>query len=114
MDVSVVPISDLHKKGCLYCRLLFGLDYRRFYSDNDDDSFLIIENTKTLSPILILRRHTIPQDMSDISRVYMEMNSLCFSLFGDNYYLKPDCDYTHFAILSYKIYRQKEKVDILR
>jgi len=103
MDGIVVAVTHSVGKGCRYCRQLNKLDDRRFYSDDSNEPFIIIENLTTLTPILIFCDHVLVSCIEEVLHVYAAINDVCSMLFGDRYYLRPDDSSGHFAILSFRI-----------
>ena len=104
MDGIVVDISDLVGSTCQYCQQLDRLHDRRFYSDDPDEPFIIIENLTTLTPILLFCEHAAASCIDETLHIYKLLNGLCGSVLGDRYYLCPDDSLGHFAILSFRIF----------
>lgn len=85
---------------CSLCSIQDKLSDRRFYSDHPRNNFFIVENFKTLTPILIFRNHgEEPKSLSEVVNVFSCMNNVCFKLFGKRYCLKTDQTRNHFSIL---------------
>jgi len=104
MDGVVVDISEVSCSDCKYCRILNRLNNRRFYSDDDSEPFIIIENLTTLTPILVFCEHAVATCIEEIMNVYNAMNAVCSAVLNDRYYLRPDDSLGHFSILSFRIF----------
>lgn len=89
---------------CSLCSVLGKLGKRRFYSDEENRPFVIIENFKTLTPILIFKEHI--ENLSSLSVLldaFSEMNLICFRLFEKMYSLRVDQTRGHFSILCVRL-----------
>lgn len=85
---------------CIYCKLIQSIDNRRFFSDASDSPFVIIDNLRSLTPILVYKEHmSTPISLSATVAAFEEMNRVCVRLFGDTYFLRVDSSKSHFAIL---------------
>lgn len=89
---------------CRYCRVLQQLEGRRFYRDGSSFPYIIVENLRTLTPILIYKSHGVkPPDLRELVSCFADMNSICQKLFGARYTLRVEDLQSHFAIHSIRI-----------
>jgi len=90
--------------SCQYCKVLLNLEGRRFYRDSESLSFVIIENMRTLSPMLVAKHHgQAPQNLAEFVLMFSEMHAVCKALYGIRYYLRVDDLQSHFAIHAVKV-----------
>ena len=90
-------VSDFTPCSC--CEKLKQLDNCRFFFDDDKSQFVIIDNQRTSTPILIYKHHlSLPQSIAEARECFCRMNDVCKQIYGELYSLRVENLGGHFSI----------------
>jgi len=92
---------------CYYCSLC--KNSYRFFRDKREEPFVVVMDTRYMSPVLVLRKHRSIGDFAEAQRCFAAIHEQAQLLLGDMFVCRLEADCEHFYIRAEELFSTEEQ-----